>query len=74
MLKLKDFKIKEIQTLETIRGGGALTPGAPGSQGQDGAPGGLPTPKHQCAEMTNEYVNFLGWPVQTGSHGDIHDD
>lgn len=50
MLKLEDFKIKEIETLETITGGG------------------------QCAEMTNEFVKFLGWVIQTGSHGDIHDD
>lgn len=50
MLKLEDFKIKEIETLETITGG------------------------HQCAEMTTESVNFLGWIIETGSHGDIHDD
>lgn len=50
MLKLEDFKIKEIETLETITGG------------------------HQCAEMTKEYRYFLGWIIEVGEHGDIHDD
>lgn len=57
MLKLEDFKIKEIETLETITGGTEW-----------------PKPKRQCAEMTKEYVNFIGWIVETGEHGDIHDD
>jgi len=53
MIKLEDFKIYEIETLETIKGGR------------------LP---HQCLDVTNDTVNFLGWIVTTGTHGDIHDD
>lgn len=50
MLKLEDFKIKEIETLDSIKGG------------QD------------CLYMTHEYVNFLGWIIETDSHGDISRD
>lgn len=54
MLKLEDFKIKEIETLETITGGSV--------------------PPQQCLDTTHEYVNFLGFLIETGTTGDIHDD
>jgi hypothetical protein len=50
MLKLEDFRVKEIETLDAITGG------------------------HQCLDVTHEYVNFLGWIIETGTRGDIHDD
>ncbi|SEB94771.1 hypothetical protein SAMN04489761_2064 [Tenacibaculum sp. MAR_2009_124] len=56
MLKLEDFKIKEIETLETIKGGN-----------------NYPV-RHECLYNTHEYVNFLGWLIETGSHGDISED
>jgi len=50
MLKLEDFKIKEIETLDSIKGG------------------------RDCLFMTHEYVNFLGWIIETDSYGDIRPD
>ena len=50
MLKLEDFKIKEIKTLNSIKGG------------------------KDCLYLTHEYVNFLGWIIETGTKGDISPD
>jgi hypothetical protein len=50
MLKLEDFKIKEIETLDSITGG------------------------KDCLFTTHEYVNFLGWIIETDSYGDIRPD
>lgn len=50
MLKLEDFKIHELETLELINGGG------------------------QTHVNTNTYRMFLGYPVPTGSRGDVVDD